>query len=290
MTCDSSKFQPDFCKQFIDKTLRNQKGVTTLDRHRDVMSDPNNLLIPRVPEAGSVTDDDFVVMHNGLLIKNSGFYGAICQKNLGAHEPSEERMFALVLQHMPPGATMIELGSYWCYYSMWFAKTVPDARLFCIEPNAANLQIGKDNCERNGVSAKFYNRLVGKNGIDINNVVKSNNLDKIDLLHSDIQGAEFFMLKSITRLLQTKKVNYIFLSTHGSRRQDNSLHNECKAFLTRHEYRVVAEADFENDTFCFDGIIVACPKENTEIPYIDLGSQKHTPLCDQPYENLPVRK
>ena len=58
---------------------------------------------------------------------------AVLHRNRGVHEPGEERMFAEVIRRMPPGALMIELGSYWAFYSTWFGKAVPSARIFCVE-------------------------------------------------------------------------------------------------------------------------------------------------------------
>jgi len=40
---------------------------------------------------------------------------------------------------------MLEFGSYWAFYSMWFYREVPTARCFCIEPATHNIQMGKDN-------------------------------------------------------------------------------------------------------------------------------------------------
>ncbi len=37
---------------------------------------------------------------------------------------TEERLFGEVLEWMPSGAVMVELGAYWAYYSTWFARCV----------------------------------------------------------------------------------------------------------------------------------------------------------------------
>ena len=46
---------------------------------------------------------------------------------------------------------MIELGSYWSFYTIWFNKVVKNAKNYCIEPDIDNLTIGKKNAELNNV-------------------------------------------------------------------------------------------------------------------------------------------
>ena len=66
-----------------------------LGRFREVISDPLNLLIERVPAAGFV-EGDLVYLHNGLRVPVAGpgaYYGTFSQLlvlNRGVHEPLEE--------------------------------------------------------------------------------------------------------------------------------------------------------------------------------------------------------
>ena len=48
--------------------------------------------------------------------------------------------------------------------------------------------------------------------------------------------------------------------------------------IIRSYIRIIADADFDNETFCSDGIIVSCHKNNLDIPYTSLGNRQHTPL------------
>ncbi len=241
------------------------------------MSDPSNLFIERCADAGKVVGDA-VIMHNGLLVSKLGYYGGfskILQMNKGVHEPAEERMFAEVLKFISDGGTIVELGAYWAFYSMWFSQKIKDAKAFCVEPNRTHRDIGIDNCKRNNIDAKFMSGGIGskpgqKTVIEI---MKKEGIDYIDILHADIQGSELEMLQDSVSLLDEQKINYLFVSTHT---QD--LHISCEKLLEEHNYRIVASADFDNETFCFDGIIVACHKDNDEIPYTSLGNRKHTKL------------
>jgi len=37
----------------------------------------------------------------------------------------------------------------------------------------------------------------------------------VDIVHADIQGSELIMLRDMERTLLTKKVGYLFISTHS---------------------------------------------------------------------------
>jgi hypothetical protein len=103
--------------------------------------------IPKVPNAAQVRVDEagnrVQVMHNGLLVLADGYYGRfiteIIERLRGHHEPQEEKVFCEVLKAVPAGSTMIELGAYWAYYSLWFQQAVPNARNFLIEPEPTAL-------------------------------------------------------------------------------------------------------------------------------------------------------
>ena len=270
----------DFCNYFINKEVQNDKGLTFQERFIDVMSDPNNLYIIRVKDAGKI-EDDTIILHNSIKVSRYGYYGDfsdILAINGGCHEPAEERMFNEVLKFIPENGTMIELGSFWAFYTIWFNKAIKNAQNYCIEPGSNELDVGIKNCKLNDIiNVDFTHGCIGKNGICLSQFVKEKNIDFIDILHSDIQGCEVEMLEDIVNLLKNKKIRYLFISTH-----DDDLHAKCLTILTDCDYRIIAKADFETETFCCDGIIVACQKDNLEIPFTELGVRKHTPLRNYP--------
>ena len=63
-----------FCDQYIKEGVNNEKGYSFEDRFIDIMSDPNNLLIPRVANAGQIEDGN-VILHNGIKVSQTGYYG-----------------------------------------------------------------------------------------------------------------------------------------------------------------------------------------------------------------------
>jgi FkbM family methyltransferase len=270
-----TSLKTNFSNLFIDNDINNIKGSSIPERFIDIMSDPMNKLIPRVENAGTIENGN-IIMWNGVKIVDKCYYddfSKILELNKGCHEPAEEYLFNEVLKYIPYGATMIELGSYWAFYTISFAKSVKNSINYCIEPELNGLEVGKKNCEINNVSAHFTQAFVGKKQLNITQYVKDNNINYIDILHSDIQGYEHEMLDDIIPLLKQKSINYIFISTHS-----DELHYNCLKILKEHKYRIIASADFETETFCYDGIILACPSENLQMPEIALGCRKHTPL------------
>lgn len=116
-------------------------------RFREIISDPLNLLIERVPEAGTVAGAE-VCLHNGNwvpLAGEGGYYGdfsKILVLNRGVHEPLEEYVFQEILKRLPVEPTMVELGAYWAHYSMWLQKARPQSKVFLVEPDRTALNAG----------------------------------------------------------------------------------------------------------------------------------------------------
>src|ERR1700730_2376838 len=136
-----------------------------LGRFREVISDPLNLLIERVPNAGFV-EDNLVHLHNGNrvpVVGTGAYYGPFSQLlviNRGVHEPLEEYVFQEVLKKLPPSPQMIELGAYWAHYSMWLMKERSQASTIMVEPGANNLMAGRTNFSRNGFTGEFIQAAV----------------------------------------------------------------------------------------------------------------------------------
>jgi hypothetical protein len=179
--------------------------------------------------------------------------------NKGVHEPQEELTFQEVLKNIPKNATMIELGSYRSFYSMWFQQKIENASNHMIEPSPERLEIGKLNFQLNRFKGTFYRSFVGavsqtnndgSKVISIDDYIKKNKIDFVHILHSDIQGAELEMLKGCQNSIKQNKIGYVFISTHS-----NELHNDCTAFLLKHDFTIVASAIL-NESYSHDGVLV----------------------------------
>jgi len=234
-------------------------------RIEEVIACPENELIHRVSEAGALKKGK-QLMHNGIKILAGGYYGSgITQmliKNKGVHEPQEEYVFDLVLKTIPIGATMLELGSYWAFYSIWFQKVIPSAKNYMVEPALENMNYGINNFRINDVKGDFTNAFVGReskmeNGsktICVDDFIEQKKIDFIHILHSDIQGFELDMLKGSHKAIEQKKIGYIFISTHG-----NPVHKKCIEFLEANGFEILCEADI-NASYSYDGLVVARAK------------------------------
>ena len=238
-------------------------------RIQDVLACPDNKRLHRVAGAGEIRDG-FQMMHNGIEVLADGYYGEgitrMLAANGGCHEPQEEAVFDKILASLPPGAVMIEAGAYWAYYSLWFCQGIPGGRAYLIEPDAANLQTGVRNFERNGRRGTFTHAYIGPSpdrtadGVEITSLdafATAHGLGHIHVVHADVQSAEAVMLTGAEQLLKQHAVDYWFISTHSMR-----LHRECRSQLERHGYRILASVDLPQ-SYSLDGLLVACSRAIT---------------------------
>jgi len=243
-----------------------------LGRFREVVSDPLNLLIERVPMAGVVEGNE-VYLHNGNRVPVVGehaYYGPFSQLlliNRGVHEPLEEYVFQQLIKILPEAPLMIELGAYWGHYSMWLKKLRPRASVILVDPDAASLATGESNFRRNGFSGEFLRAFVGKGHLEIDSFRADRMLAKIDILHADVQGFEVEMLQGCRKSLSERRVDYLLISTHTQEK-----HLAVVAALRDVGYRIEVASDFERETTSFDGFVFASS------PNAKNAFQKFSPL------------
>jgi hypothetical protein len=228
-----------------------------LGRFREVISDPLNLLIERVPLAGIVHDRE-VYLLNGNRVPISGndaYYGAFSQLlilNRGVHEPLEEFLFQELLKHLSPAPQMIELGAYWAHYSMWLKKVRPQAKNIMVEPNPTCLAAGRSNFARNGFVGEFIQAAVSRGAWQVDQFLKTRELDQVDILHVDIEGFEVEMIEGARDALRNGRINYLFISTHSQQ-----IHHEIIGQLKEFGYRIEVASDFDYGTTSYDGLVFA---------------------------------
>ncbi len=209
--------------------------------------------------------DGCICMHNGLLVEAGGYYGPAANMllagNRGVHEPQEEYLFREVLDQLPAGSTMLELGAYWGFYSMWFKRDVPDSRCYLVEAETDNLAVGIRNFQRNQLQpdGTLLARIAKSNGgiaeaipnMTVDAILKHFALGHLTLLHADIQGYEYEMLLGAKKALAEKEIDIMFISTHSMK-----VHYQCKAHLEGAGYLVPWSIDLI-DSYSFDGLLVA---------------------------------
>lgn len=225
---------------------------------------PDNARLRRVADAG-FSKDGTQVMHNGLRIYAGSYYGYVMarllEENSGVHEPQEELVFSTILPAVENGSTMMELGSYWAFYSMWFAQEVQDSRCICVEPAQQNLRMGERNFLLNGLKAVFLRGYVGAHEatapdgvpvVTVDATCRRQGVEKLAILHMDVQGAELDGLRGATEMLSDDRIDYVFVSTHS-----NELHVESRDLLQQFGHRVIADANCDQ-SYSQDGILVTC--------------------------------
>lgn len=239
--------------------------------------------VPKVPDAGRVvTEPDgrrAQIMHNGVRVLADGYDGAWMTRLIelcrGHHEPQEERVFHEVVSRLPPDATMVELGGYWLYYTLWFLRDAPGRRALSVEPDPAHIALGRANAALNGREVEVVQGFVGGDHgtvqafhtqssgtleipcLAVPQLMAERGMERLDLLHCDVQGAELDVLRSCRALFEARRVDWVFVSTHHQIISGDPLtHQRCLDTLRRCGATIVAEHDVQ-ESFSGDGLIVA---------------------------------
>lgn len=249
-------------------------------RIADALAAPDNKYISRTKNAGKIKNG-VQYMHNDIKIIKGSYYGKnimrLLKKNKGVHEPQEERVFQEVIKELKQedSPLILELGAYWGFYSMWFLKECKNGKAYLIEPEEENLNFGKKNFKLNGFDGSFLRGFISSKSnssnqppiYTIDDLIKLWQLPKIDILHSDIQGAELEMLMSINLDFLNKNIRYIFVSTHS-----NDLHRECKNYILGNNFHIIADVSLD-ETYSHDGILIARNLMFEGIENIDLSKK-----------------
>lgn len=262
----------------LDPSLARRVQLTVSCRDTDRLA--------KVPGAGdvlSLAGERVQRMHNGLLIAEGCYYGPwmteIIRGLRGHHEPQEEVVFAEVIRRLRASRpdsqpAIIEFGSFWAYYSMWFLREFPAGRAICIEPDAAYLEVGRANFALNGLVGEFHLGAVGaapgelmsfvqeSDGCtaevvqyDLDSALATAGLAHLDLLMVDIQGAETVLLERAMPSLSQGRVSYIIVSTHHHSISGSALTHQRALQLIADCGGVVISEHSVGESFSGDGLI-----------------------------------
>jgi len=257
--------------------------------------------IEKVPGAGEVAQDGslrYQTMHNGVRVLEDCYYGSWMTELIrilrGHHEPQEEKVFHEVLKHLSPGSIMVELGSFWSYYSLWFRRSIQNATNVMVEPDPNNLAVGQRNFEINHAAGTFINAAVGRSStppalficesdgvtrqipcVSLDDVVQQQSLDRVDVLLVDTQGAELAALEGAIQCIDAGKLRFVFVSTHHhSISHDPLTHQRCLRFLLDRNAQIIAEHTVA-ESFSGDGLIVASfHADDREMPSIPISRNR----------------
>jgi FkbM family methyltransferase len=172
---------------------------------------------------------------------------------------------------------MVELGSFWAYYSLWLKNAIPDARLVLVEPDVGNLEVGRHNLALNRVEASSIVQAAVGNRHDlrapvtwesdgiphitrhvtIDGLMRELELERIDLLSCDVQGAELAMLEGAVDALAEGRIRFLVISTHHHRISGSPLtHQQCCELLREVGAHFIAEHSV-SESCSGDGLLVA---------------------------------
>ncbi len=257
--------------------------------------------VPKVDGAGAVVQGDgyrYQLMHNGVRVLEDCYYGRWMTELIrllrGHHEPQEERVFHELLKHVEPGAAMLELGCFWAYYSLWFQSRIADARNVMVEPDPNNLAAGRKNFALNNRTGRFIQACVGSASaparpfvcesdgvtreipyVSVDDLVRDEALDRLDILLVDTQGAELATLEGAVKTIEAGKLRFVLLSTHHhSISHDPILHQRCLQFLRKRGAHIISEHSVA-ESYSGDGLILASFLEADKlIPPIEVSRNR----------------
>jgi FkbM family methyltransferase len=242
--------------------------------------------IPKVDDAGKVYEQQgkrVQVMHNGLLVEAGGYYGdwmtEVIRALRGHHEPQEERVFDQIVRRLagePGPLYMIEFGSYWAYYALWFCKAIASGRAIAVEPDPTYLAVGKRNAALNDLTGavSFVHGAIGNRPgqlmdfraesdgcdhqvtqYDLGSVLETAGVDRVDVVLADVQGAETIILERGKNDFRQGRVRFLIVSTHHHAISGNPLtHQQAMALLTELGAHVICEHTV-SESFSGDGLI-----------------------------------
>jgi FkbM family methyltransferase len=220
-------------------------------------------------------------MHNGVMIGEGCYYGPwmteIIRGLHGHHEPQEELVFHRVIERLARDKErprMVELGSFWAYYSLWFMQAFPEGTVVALEPDPDYLEVGRRNFAINGRTGLFIHGAVGPDPgttlgfttestgqvvqvlqYDLRSLLEEVTLDRVDLLMADIQGAETILLERAVPMLSEGRVRFLIVSTHHhSISGDPLTHHRALGLLTACGGHVITEHTV-GESFSGDGLI-----------------------------------
>lgn len=239
-------------------------------------------ILPKVDNAGEVILRDgqpVQIMHNGVQVVADGYGGPwmteIIRRLGGHHEPQEELVFDAILRLVGDGASMIEFGGYWSYYSLWFLAAGRNRRSLVVEPDPNNLDIGRRNAALNGASIDFRQGFIGAQdrtderfhtetaGVQMLPMIRPSRLCRewapngLDILHCDTQGAETLLIQDCAPLLREHRVRFLIVSTHAELISRDALtHQRCLDMIRSFGGQILEEHDV-HESFSGDGLIAA---------------------------------
>jgi FkbM family methyltransferase len=222
----------------------------------------------------------------------------------GHHEPQEEKIFYEILKRIGSGGTMIELGAFWSYYSLWFNKAVKNATNICCEPDPNNMKVGETNARLNKANLKFIESAAGEGEgtfvdfplesnpgeikkvpiLSVDEIVRTKKLKKLDVLHMDVQGQELAAIRGARKTIESGKLRFLMVSTHHfSISGDPMTHFKCIDLIKSLGGHIIA-GHTVLESFSGDGLIAASFDPSDSDLHIPISINSSSDSLYRPYE------
>ena len=197
------------------------------------------------------------------------------------HEQEQIKLFLTALKTLDSvSPVMFELGSFEAFYCMLFNgyfKNVDGKMSVCVDAVPERLSTGIENAKNSGFKNIFFEEgrigtlntgmysygtqfddlELSTNTLTVTELCKKYNVKKIDILHSDIQGAEVSVLQEVAE--HQIAVEWFFINIHNDSVTRDfygvEVYNKCKSILSN----IGVEYYFDNpyQGGYGDGLIVA---------------------------------
>lgn len=196
-----------------------------------------------------------------------------------------EAELELILDNLNPKSVVIDVGAGLGDYSLNMAKGSPDVKIYCLEPTGHSYAMLRDNVERNKMEknischrlaladkeGEFEITPIGEgNYLDLKNksggkreAVKVSTLDKfvsenkiarVDFIKSDVEGADFLVLKGGERTLKSMKPNVFLEVVDYCAKRFGYSYEEVFDYMADLGYDYVLVSEAENKILKPDGI------------------------------------
>jgi hypothetical protein len=148
--------------------------------------------------------------------------------------------------------SMIELGSNQAYYACLFNAVLREERTktVLVEPYDPFMLRSVRHFEINNFQAHFDKRSIGdtweawqkykfQHGeVTVDQLMEEYEIERLTVLHSDIDGSELKMLYGASNALKNKLIDHLFILTHSE-----ELHYDCIFELRKYDYEIVYQTD-----------------------------------------------
>jgi FkbM family methyltransferase len=201
-----------------------------------------------------------LINNSKLYIRNNSHSDYSVFKQIFNQQEYKLIVSMLSLQKCTKDLNIIDAGANIGLTSIYLSQFIGNSKFYCIEPSEANLTILKKNVESNSISQNkiiiYPNALShepnlcfdiendfrdgldwstttnsnkdGKiKGITLEEIIVENNLEKIDLLKIDIEGAERFIFSNSANLNFLEKTKIIAIEIHD----EFNIRNEINSLL-----------------------------------------------------------